>query len=522
MILRSKARPAARESAGQAARQPRTGRVAGAYAFVLVSARYVVVVGWLAAAALATLYLPSLSAGGGVGDLVPPHSAALKAEADATRLFRVPMSAPVVVVQADPHGLPLAAAERAARRAIAIDRGGGVRIPGLAGALPVANTAGAVPGSRHRSTTVITFLYFRPGTSMAAEAAGGAAYARAASGPRAHVAGVTGPIPARFEQGQIIERYLPWVEAATVLAIFVIVGWHYRSFGAPVATLVCAATSYLVAVHVVAWAAARMGVTIPPDLEPVLVVLLLGVTTDYCVFYLSGMRTRLADGMARLPAARLTTAEYTPIILAAGLVVAAGTAALVVAKIALLRAFGPGLALTVLTAMAVSITLAPALIAIFGGLLFRPGPARLRRAELGRDGTDTPEATRPRRWPAGGRTPAELGARFAATRPVAFLIAVACLAGLMVAALGVTGIRLGSPLIRELPANAEAARAETAASRGFVPGILAPADVLVLGPGVATQTGALARLQRSIAHQPGVAGVVGPAEPAAAGSGRPA
>ena len=111
-----------------------------------------------------------------------------------------------------------------------------------------------------------------------------------------------------------------------------IVGWHFRSFGAPLATLLCAATSYLVAVHVVAWAAERMGVTVPPDLEPVLVVLLLGVTTDYCVFYLSGMRTRLAEGIARLAAARLTTAEYTPIILAAGLVVAAGTAALVVAK----------------------------------------------------------------------------------------------------------------------------------------------------------------------------------------------
>ena len=521
MIQRSKARPAARESAGQAARQPLTGRVASACAFVVVSARYLVVLGWLAAAALATLYLPSLSAGGGVGDLVPPHSAALKAEADATRLFRVPMSAPVVVVQADSHGLPLAVQERAARRAISVDRGDGVQIPGLAGALPVANTAGAMPGSRHRSTTVITFLYFRPGTSMAAETAGGAAYARAASGPRAHVAGVTGPIPARFEQGQIIERYLPWVEAATVLAIFVIVGWHYRSFGAPLATLACAATSYLVAVHVVAWAAARMGVTVPPDLEPVLVVLLLGVTTDYCVFYLSGMRTRLAEGVARLPAARLTTAEYTPIILAAGLVVAGGTAALVVAKIALLRAFGPGLALTVLTAMAVSITLAPALIAIFGGLLFRPGPARLRRAEVGRDGAQMAAATRPRRWPV-RPTPADLGARFAATRPIAFLIAVACVAGLMLAALGLTGIHLGSPLIRELPANAEAARAEAAASRGFVPGVLAPADVLVFGPGIAAQAGALARLQRSIAHQPGVAGVVGPANlPAAAQAGQP-
>jgi putative drug exporter of the RND superfamily len=347
---------------------------------------------------------------------------------------------------------------------------------------------------------------------MAGQTAGGAAYARLLSRePRAHVVGVTGPVPARYEQGQIIARYLPWVELATVIAIFVIVGWHFRSFGAPVATLFCAAASYLVAVHIVAWAAGRMGVTVPPDLEPVLVVLLLGVTTDYCVFFLSGMRNRLAEGVPRITAARLTTAEYAPIILAAGLVVAAGTASLVVAKIALLKAFGPGLALTVLTAMVVSLTLAPALIAIFGGLLFRPGPRRLRRAGLHRDGTDQEHEARPAWWSRAARPPAALGARLAATRPVALLIAAACLAGLAIAALGVSGLRLGSPLIRELPANAEAARAEAAASQGFVPGILAPTDVLVIGPGVAAQTAALGRLQHAIARQGGVAGVIGSA-----------
>ncbi|MGN6795526.1 MAG: MMPL family transporter [Streptosporangiaceae bacterium] len=512
MIQRSKSRPATRAQADRGARQPLVGRLARGYAFVIVSMRYVVVIGWLAAVALATFYLPSLSAAGGVGDLVPEHSAALRAEADATRLFRVPMSAPVAVVQANSGRLPLAVQKRAARSAIAIDQGGGTRIPGLAGALPVANTAGAMPGSRHQSTTIITFLYFRPGTSMAAETAGGETYARAlASRPQAHVVGVTGPIPARYEQGQIIRHYLPWVEAATVLAIFLIVGWHFKSFGAPLATLVSAATSYLLALHVVAWAAERMGVTVPPDLEPVLVVLLLGVTTDYCVFFLSGMRTRLAEGVPRLVAARLTTAEYTPIILAAGLVVAAGTGALVVARIQLLRAFGPGLALTVLAAMAVSITLAPALIAIFGGLLFRPGPARLRKADIGRDGADAPQVRRFGQWPFGARTPAELGARLAATRPVAFLIAAACMIGLLIAALGALGLRLGSPIIRELPPSAEAARAEAAAARGFVPGILAPTDVLVIGRGVAGRTSALAQLQHAIARQPGVAGVVGPA-----------
>ena len=142
-----------------------------------------------------------------------------------------------------------------------------------------------------------------------------------------------------------------------------------------------------------------MGVTLPPDLDPVLVVLLLGVTTDYTVFFLDGMRARLAGGVPRVRAARLATAEFAPIILAAGVIVAAAAASLAVARTKLLSAFGPGLALTVLTAMAVSMTLGPALMAIFGGLLFRPVPRWLRRQGVSRREGGGREAARPRsRW----------------------------------------------------------------------------------------------------------------------------
>ena len=118
--------------------------------------------------------------------------------------------------------------------------------------------------------------------------------------PPDHLIGVTGPAPAQDAQGNLILRYLPWVELATLAAIALIVGWHFRSFGAPLATLFCVAVAYLVAVRVVALVARHTGVTLPPDLEPVLVVLLLGVTTDYSVFFLAGMRARLDAGLPRL------------------------------------------------------------------------------------------------------------------------------------------------------------------------------------------------------------------------------
>jgi len=519
--------------------------LARSYAFVVVSLRYLIVGGWAAAVVLAIMFLPPLSAtsSGGLSDLIPPGSAAARAEADVARLFGFPIDAAVAIVQRDRHGMPAVVRDRALRQAIAVDRrlsgqsegqlataaaalaraghpdaarilsgpvspGPPGGIPGLAGAFPLPNTAGLLRGTNEHSTTVITFLAFRPGTSFGAQTAGANAYVRwFLNRPDDHVVGVTGPVPAEYDQSQIIGKDILWVELFTVLAIALIVGVRFRSAGAPLATLACAATAYVIAIRVVVWLAGRMGVTLPPDLDPVLVVLLLGVTTDYTVFFLDGMRAQVAGGVPRIRAARLATAEFAPIILAAGIIVAAAAASLVVARTKMLSAFGPGLALTVLTAMAVSMTLGPALMATFGGLLFRPVPRWLRRQGVTRrEGGGRDPSRSPARWNLQMRV-----VRFAAARPVALLIAAAGTAGLLAAAWGAHTIHLGSPLIRELPASASAARAGAAAADGFAPGILSTTEILIIGPGVAGQTAALARLQHELAARPGVAEIAGPA-----------
>jgi RND superfamily putative drug exporter len=520
-----------------ASRKPKAavGLLARGYAAVVVSLRLLIIAGWAAAVAAAIVFLPPLNpTTGGLSELIPPGSPAAHAEADASKLFGFPLDAAVAVVQRDPHGLPTATQIRAVRQALAADRqatsslgqlsqaaaAAGVAealaqaehlstagltgplspgppggIAGLAGAFPLPNTAGLLVGTAEHSTTIITFLYFQPGTSFSQQTAGANKYARwYLNQPADHVVGVTGPIPAEYAQSQIIQNHVFWVELFTVLAIALILGLRFRSVGAPLAALACAGAAYVLAVRVVAWTAQRMGISLPPDLDPVLVVLLLGVTTDYAVFFLDGMRARLAEGVPRVPAARLATAESSPIIATAGLIVAAATASLAVARTDLLRAFGPALALTVLTAMVVSMTLEPALMAVFGGLLFRRAPLRRRR----------PKARDPR---ARVRFTA---ARFAATRPMALLIAAACTVGLLGAAWAARDLRLGSPLIRELPASATAVRASTDASDGFAPGILSPTEILVIGPGVARQSAALARLQDGLARQPGVAELAGP------------
>jgi RND superfamily putative drug exporter len=512
--------------------RPAGGALARGYAAVIVALRWFIIGGWIAALALAVHFLPPLNAtaSGGLDALIPKNTPAASAEAEAVRLFGAPLDAPVAVVQRDPHGLPKAAIDRSVRQAITVDQAlsgqstsqaqnaqaatalaeagypdaaqvaagpvspgppGG--IPGLAGAVPLPNASGLIRGTREHDTTVITFLYFRPGTSLTAQTAGADAYVHSyLSYPSSDVIGVTGAVPAEVAQDDLIQHYLPWVELFTVLGIAVIVGIRFRSVGAPLVTLACAGTAYLLSVRIVAWAAARMGASLPADVGPILVVLLLGVTTDYVVFFLSGLRARLAEGVPRRPAARLATAEFAPIILAAGLIVAATTASLMVARNQSLRDFGPALALTVLTAMAVSMTLGPALMSVLGGLLFRSvRPWRLAPARRAGSAPDS-------------------APRFAVTWPVALLAAVACIAGLLAIASIARHPQLDSPLVNELPPS-PATYAQSAAGKGFAPGIVAPTDILVIGPGLAGQQPALARFQHELAAQPGVAETAGPA-----------
>ncbi len=136
--------------------------------------------------------------------------------------------------------------------------------------------------------------------------------------------------------------------------------------------------------------------------------LVLGIVTDYAIFYLSSMRTGLEDGLDRLRAAQNSAAQTGRIVLVAGIAVAAGSAAMLVAESSFFRAFGPVLSLSVLVAVVVSLTLLPALLAIFGHVLFWP--------------------TRPKRN--GTRPVARAAARVLTVRIVALVLGGACVVGL--------------------------------------------------------------------------------------------
>lgn len=485
----------ARHWGGSLVRAPAAALRAGGRAArtAVVAGRWLVLAGWLALAVAAVL-LPQPSGGGGgddVGGLLPPGSEAVAVQARSLELFRVPVLSETTVVVHDPEGLdPLTRAD-VALWALAHTQATLEGTVSPSGEQVVA----AVPIPTSAPDTAVTYLYVTQGTSLAEATSLARQYASHFDNQASVQTSVTGLTPARVAQAEYLESRLLVFEVATLVLIAVVVALTFRSVVAPVVVLFVAGLGYVVAVHVLAVAAAALGFALPDQLRPLTAALLIGVVTDYCVLFFSGYRRQLDRGLHRHEAARRVVLTEGPIVAVAGVTVAAGTAALLVAEFALFRAFGPALALTVVVGLLVSLTLVPAVLAVLGRWLFAPSPVSGGRAlEAG--------AGRGTRWLArvlAGRRGAVAG----------LLLGVAVL---VPAALPLSDMRLGVSFSSALPDDDPVQRGAQVLEDTGVRGITAPTEVILEGEDVARQREALTRLQEALAAQPGVARVLGPAQ----------
>lgn len=515
-------------------------RVARLYASVVVALRYPIVLAWVAALVLALLYLPPLGDSGSapIGDIVPANAQAIRAEQRALRLFGSSIATDTVIVQRNPRGLTRRETATTVTRASQALRNPGARVPGIRAAVPLVNVP--APGVRwgERDTTALTYLFEDPSLNLDARGQAARRYAATLGAPApGSQRRITGAAPARLAQFDEISRALPWVTVATVLVILAVVALYFRAVGAPLVTLASAGLAYGIAIHVLAWGSERLGVTAPSEIEPVLVVLLLGLVTDYTIFFMSETRRRLLRGDHRLAAARSAATRITPIVLTAGVLVAVGTASLLAGKMQFFRVFGPGLAACALVVTLICITLVPALLALLGPWLFGRRVRRAHAPEAEREpgavavAPAAPASTRRERWrlrmagtmgalrasrthaeAEGGHVVTRVVARVLTARPVAIVVALLVVGALGLAASGARSSHLAVSFIPSLPKDAPARQGAADAARGFVPGVLSPTDVIVEQGGIGRRTAALATLQHELERQRGVAVVLGPGQ----------
>jgi RND superfamily putative drug exporter len=464
-----------------------------AYVWVVDRLRWFVVLAWLGAVVATLVLLPQPATGTLLGDLAPRHTPAIAAQKQSLKTFGIPVTTGTVVVFHDPDGLSPASEVEILLHALSVDQqltrpGARYDTSRVIGALPIVN-----PTDRR---TAITYLYFAPGADPYTQVRQARRYANYFRlGPGGH-AYVTGLVPAELAQGDHIQSSLPWVEAATLALVVIIVALVFRSLIAPFLILGAAGATFVVDQRLLGWLAGHSGIGLPADIEPLVVALLLGVVTDYSIFFLSAFRKRLAAQEPPRVASRRAVAETAPIVLVAGLTVAAGCGALSVAPTRLFRSFGPGLAITVAVAAITCVTMVPATMTILGRFAF--WPSRPRELEALAD-----RALNRRR---------SLLAELVSRRPGAVVAALVCLAVMIIAALPVTRLRLNLSFARPLPASDPVRKGIAALHGSFPQGIVNPTEILLDGPGVTGQRAGIAKLQEEIAAQPGVATVLGPAQ----------
>ncbi|MEV4557519.1 MMPL family transporter [Kitasatospora sp. NPDC049285] len=179
---------------------------------------------------------------------------------------------------------------------------------------------------------------------------------------------------------------------ATVLLVAIIVGIIFRSVLAGVLPLVVSLVFAMPAANgLIAYATKAFNLDSTPVLSAILIVVVLGVGTDYFLFLAFRYRERLRAGDDRKEAVVNAVGRVGEAIASAAGAVTIAFAALILSSLGMFKALGPALAIAVVVTALAALTLAPALLAVIPArAVFWPGkkwknePNNARFAALGR------------------------------------------------------------------------------------------------------------------------------------------
>lgn len=460
---------------------------------LIVALRFLIVPAWIAGALWVGFNLPSVfgAEANDLGSLLPSNSGAIEVEEQAIEAFGLPVLSRTMVVAHQPGDFSLDQGKAAAHFIAAVDEKpeGSAQLR----AVPLLDAPGLLESKRLGSTLVV-YLYVDPALTENEQTDAVNTFAselqQATGVPAVHV---TGAVPASRAETNIANDDLIWVTAATIALVAGILALYFRAIGIPLLGLGTVAIAYVIADHVLGWASERYSISIPREVNPVIVALLFGVLTDYLVFFVSGYRRHLREGLSSSEATVAVTTELLPVILTAALMIAGATLTLLLSGVRFLSAFGPGMAVAVLVGAAVALTFIPSMLAIFGRALLWPS-------------CPDPETS--------GTDPKERGPRgrvvgFAAHHPA--VVAIFCLALLVAAASGLRKLELGNPIISGLPSSTDVRQGYEVASEHLGPGVVGPTMLMLKEPGIGEKQQQLAALQLELGEQDGISEVIGPA-----------
>jgi putative drug exporter of the RND superfamily len=294
---------------------------------------------------------------------------------------------------------------------------------------------------------------------------------------------VTGPAASAADEIKIFKGIDTTLLFATLAVVVALLLLTYRS---PVLWLlpIMSAGVALTAAEAVIYLLTRHGLTVNGQSAGILVVLVLGASTDYALLLIARYREELRRHEDRHEAMAEALRRAGPAIMASAATVIAGMLCLLVADSADISGLGPVAAIGIAVGLLAVITLLPALLVIVGRWIFWPVKPRYGTAEPTASGA----------WARTGRA--------IASRPRVVWVVTAVLLGC--AALGMIGFRVGSlTTAQSFRGTPPSVAGEQVLARHFPAGAGEP--VAVIG-----NAKAAAALHSALAGTPGIASVTPP------------
>ena len=276
-----------------------------------------------------------------------------------------------------------------------------------------------------------------------------------ATGLRAYVTGEAGFEADRSAAVKGIDETLLLVTCTVLILLLLAI---YRSPLVAVVPILVVGIAYIVAGGLTYMLVAANATEVSGQTTAILIVLMFGAGTDYCLLIVARFRDELrrtedvGEAMAR------ATERTGPAILSAGAIVVVAMLVLVVADFNATREMGPILALGVAVMVVAGLTLLPAILATLGRRSFWPAIPRV-------EPTPPPVG---RMWRRVGR---HVGSHPASTAAVVTLI-------LVVGALGYAGGREPLPFSEAFREAPDSVLGEQVISDRFTPGRAAPLSIV--------------------------------------------
>ena len=248
----------------------------------------------------------------------------------------------------------------------------------------------------------------------------------------------------------------------TTILILVLLLLIYRSPIIALVPLVVVGVAYSIAGGVVYLVVKAFDLPINGQATGILIILMFGAGTDYCIYLIARYREELRVREDRHDAMQHAVARSGPAILSAGGTVVAAMLVLLVADLSSTRNQGPVLAIGVAITMLAGLTLLPALLTIIGRGSFWPAVPRFGSEDRSR------------------RSLYHRVGEFVTHRPVVTVVVVTVV--LLVCVLGVLSNPSGLGIGGGFRAKPESIQGQIALAKALPPGELATTQVIVDAP----------------------------------------